>query len=82
MTAHAKFRMGELLHNRNTNEDGLVKRVYQVGGGGIMYQVAVPVVRDTWAGNHYVSDWAESVLELSQNACLKSSDTPPRDWPS
>ena len=80
MTAHAKFRMGELLHNHNTNEDGLVTRVYEVGGG-IAYEVAVPIVRDTWAGSHYISDWAESVLELSRNARLKSSRMPPRDWP-
>jgi hypothetical protein len=37
-----------------------------------MYEVAVPVLLDTWAGRHYVSDWAESILELSDNVVLKS----------
>ena len=81
LTADAKFRKGELLHNHNTNEDGLVTRVYELEGA-ITYEVAVPVIRDTWAGSHYVSDWAESVLELSRNAKLNSSDKPRRDWPS
>ena len=81
MTADAKFRKGELLHNRDTNEDGLVTRVYELGGA-VKYEVAVPVVNDTWAGNHYVSDWPESILELSRNTKLKSSDKPARDWPS
>jgi hypothetical protein len=30
MTAPVKFGIGELLHNRNTNEDGLVTWVYQL----------------------------------------------------
>jgi hypothetical protein len=81
MTADAKFRMGELLHNHNTSEDGLVTRVYELEGA-ITYEVAVPVIRDTWAGSHYVSDWDESALELSSNASLTSSGKPPRDWPS
>lgn len=80
MTADAKFRKGELLHNRNTNEDGLVKTVYQVGEV-FMYEVAVPVIRDSWGKSFYISDWAESPLELSRNANLKTPDTPPRDWP-
>ena len=80
MTADAKFRKGELLHNRNTNEDGLVKRVYEFGDV-FMYEVAVPVVRDSWANSFYISDWAENRLELSRNDRLKSSDKPPRDWP-
>jgi hypothetical protein len=80
MTADAKFRKGELLHNHNTNEDGLVKRVYQFGDV-FMYEVAVPVIRDSWANSFYISDWAESTLELSRNTHLKSSGKPPRDWP-
>jgi hypothetical protein len=80
MPADAKFRKGELLHNRNTNEDGLAKRVYQFRGA-FMYEVAVPVIRDSWAKSFYVSDWTEDVLELSQNARLKLSVRPPRDWP-
>jgi hypothetical protein len=78
MTAHAKFCTGTLLHNRNTKEDGLVTRVYQnIERRETMYQVAVPIRHDTWAGRHLVSDWAESALELSDNAVLKASDHPP-----
>jgi hypothetical protein len=34
VTARGKFPVGALLHNRNTKEDGLVTKVYQLGGGG------------------------------------------------
>jgi hypothetical protein len=77
MTANAKFGAGILLHNRNTKEDGLVTRVYQSAEfGETMYQVAVSIRPDTWAGRHLVSDWAESTLELSDNAILKASASP------
>jgi hypothetical protein len=77
MIAHAKFCIGILLHNRNTNEDGLVTRVYQsVELGETMYEVAVSIRPDSWGGRHLVSDWAESTLELSDNAVLKASDIP------
>jgi len=77
MITHAKFCTGILLHNRNTKEDGLVTRVYQSAElGETMYQVAVSIRPDTWAGRHLVSDWAESTLELSDNAMLKASDKP------
>jgi hypothetical protein len=76
-TCHAKFRIGVLLHNRNTKEDGLVTRVYQLEAcGEILYEVAVPILPGTWAGRHFVSDWAERTLELSNNAALKSSGKP------
>ena len=79
MIAHAKFIIGVLLRNRNTKEDGLVKRVYEVADSGeTMYEVAVPAIPNTWLGNHYVSDWAESILELSKNAVLESSYKPHR----
>ena len=72
---HAKFRIGVLLHNRNTEEDGLVTRVYQLEARGeIMYEVAVPILPGTWAGRHFVSDWAERTLELSTNAIPMSSE--------
>jgi hypothetical protein len=75
----AKFHIGVLLHNRNTKEDGLVTRVYQPADcGKIMYEVAVPILPGTWAGRHYVSDWAESVLEFSDNAILKSDQSLPQ----
>jgi hypothetical protein len=67
MNAHAKFNIGALLHNRNTNEDGLVKRVYEVGGA-VMYEVLVPASPITYN----ISDWGEAPLE--------ASGRPPRDW--
>jgi hypothetical protein len=77
MIDRAKFCIGILLHNRNTKEDGLVTRVYQsVELGETMYQVAVSIRPDTWASRHFVSDWAESTLEFSDNATLKTSDIP------
>jgi hypothetical protein len=63
MGVQAKFSIGVLVHNRNTNEDGLVKRVYEVGGA-VMYEVSVPA---TTRPIHYTSDWEESFLELSSN---------------
>jgi hypothetical protein len=72
MNAHAKFNIGVLLHNRNTNENGLVKRVYEVGGA-VMYEVLIPASPLT----HNISDWGESPVELSRN---KLPGRPPRDW--
>jgi hypothetical protein len=78
MTQHAKFGVGVLLHNRSTNEDGLAIRMYQpTERAEIMYEVAVPILLDTWAGRHYVSDWPESTLELSGNVVLKFSGNSP-----
>lgn len=81
MTAPAKFDIGELLHNRNTNEDGLVTWVYQLlRPGEPMYEALVPAIADTWAGGQCLSDWIESDLELSNNATLKASGSPPVLW--
>ena len=60
MRVQAKFSIGVLLHNRNTNEDGWVERVYEVGGA-VMYEVSIPATRFTYN----TSDWIESLLELS-----------------
>jgi hypothetical protein len=76
MGVQAKFNIGVLLHNRNTNEDGWVERVYEVGGA-VMYEVLVPA---TTPPIHYISDWGESPLELSNNIPLISSNKPSRDW--
>ena len=76
MTAPAKFGIGVQVHNRDTKEDGLVRRVYQADSGETMYEVAVPAGPNTWPGSHYVSDWAESRLKLSDNAALKILDRP------
>jgi hypothetical protein len=67
MNAHAKFDIGVLLYNRNTNEHGLVKRVYEVRGA-VMYEVSIPATPFTY----YTSDWGEAPLELSNNKALMS----------
>jgi hypothetical protein len=66
------FRLKDLVFNRNTKEDGTIRRIY--GTNGIAtYEVAVPQKRDTWAAGYYISDWAEDVLQVSNNELLKSS---------
>jgi hypothetical protein len=72
MNAHAKFSIGVLLHNRNTNEDGWVERVYEVGGA-VMYEVSILATLFTYN----TSDWDESPLELSRKQLLGRA---PRDW--
>jgi len=66
------FQLKDFVYNRNTKEDGTIRRVYETNGVA-MYEVAVPQKRDTWAAGFYFSDWAEDVLQLSNNALLKSS---------
>jgi len=51
---------------------GAIRRVYETNGAA-MYEVAVPQKRDTWAAGYYISDWAEDVLQVSNNELLKSS---------
>ncbi len=67
-----KFYPRNLLFNRNTKEDGAVRRVYEKNGG-VMYEVAVPAHGDSWASGFYLSDWAEDVLQPSNNLRLKSA---------
>jgi hypothetical protein len=81
MTAPGKFDIGVQVHNRNTKEDGVIRRVYQADSGETMYEVAVPSGPLTWEGIHYVSDWAESNLKLSDNATLKTVDKPTGSTP-
>jgi hypothetical protein len=66
------FQLKDLVLNRNTKEDGTIRRVYDTNGVA-MYEVAVPQKRDTWEAGFYISDWAEDVLQLSNNELLKSS---------
>jgi len=67
-----KFHHRDLVYNVNTKEDGAVRRVYETKGV-TMYEVAVPVQGDAWAPGHYISDWAEDVVQPSNNEHLKSS---------
>jgi hypothetical protein len=66
------FQLKDLVYNRNTNEDGIIRRIYETSGVA-MYEVAVPQKRDTWTGGYYISDWAAGVLQVSNNELLKSS---------
>ena len=68
------FRLKDLVYNRNTKEDGAVRRIYETNGV-TMYEVAVPQQADSWAGGYYISDWVEDILQLSNNERLKSSTT-------
>ena len=67
-----KFRQRDLVYNRNTKEDGAIRKVYETNGVA-MYEVAVPMHGDGWVPGFYISDWAEDVLRLSDNEHLKSS---------
>jgi hypothetical protein len=66
------FRLKDLVCNRNTKEDGTIRRIYETNGVAT-YEVAVPQNRDSWAGGYNISDWAEDVLQLSTNEPLKAS---------
>jgi hypothetical protein len=66
------FQHRDLVYNRSTKEDGAIRRAYE-SNGTAMYEVAVPQRGDSWAGGYYISDWAEDVLQLSNNERLKSS---------
>jgi hypothetical protein len=66
------FELRDLVYNRITKEDGAIRRVYKTNGSS-MYEVTVPRRADTWGAGYYVSDWAEDVLQISNNERLKSS---------
>jgi hypothetical protein len=67
-----KFELRDLVYNRDTKEDGFIRRAYETNGAAT-YEVAVPLKRDTWGGGYSISDWDESVLQPSNNERLKSS---------
>ena len=67
-----KFQPRDLVYNRNTTEDGAIRRTYESKGVS-MYEVAVPMHGDAWASGFCISDWAEDVLQPSNNLRLKSS---------
>ena len=67
-----KFKLTELLHNRDTDEDGRVNSI-NANNGCITYEVWVPTDRNSWRGGYFISHWRESVLKLSSNAQLRSS---------
>ena len=67
-----KFEVRDLVYNRDTNEDGLIRRTYEINGVA-KYEVAVPLAKDSWGAGYCISDWAENVLQPSSNERLKSS---------
>lgn len=70
--ADRPFRRKEYVYNRDTNEHGLVRQVYE-RDGVTMYKAWLPLTPDLLQWGHFVSDWAESVLELSDNMLLKAA---------
>jgi hypothetical protein len=68
----AKFQSRNLVYNRNTKEDGAIRKVHETNGA-MMYEVAVPKNRDTWVSGFYISDWSEDALQPSNNLRLNSS---------
>jgi hypothetical protein len=72
VTIHPLFHKGDLLHNHSTKEDGSVRRVYQ-SDGLTMYEVWVPRRANSWKLGRDISNWAESVLDLSCNDRLMDS---------
>ena len=67
-----KFKVTDLLHNRNTDEHGRVARI-NANNGVITYEVWVPKDGNSWKGGYFTSHWREGVLESSSNTRLKSS---------
>jgi hypothetical protein len=68
-----KFLLLDSVYNRNTREDGTIRRIYETNGGA-MYEVTMPQQDDDGTTGYYVSDWAEDVLQLSDNALKFSSN--------
>jgi hypothetical protein len=66
------FELRDLVYNCVTKEDGAIRGVYKMNGVA-MCEVAVPKLGDSWASGYYFSDWAEDVLQFSDNESLNSS---------
>lgn len=70
-----RFRAEECVYNRDTNEHGLIREVYEKDGI-IMYEVWLPATTDSLRWGHFVSDWAEGVLEPSDKIIVRSARLP------
>jgi hypothetical protein len=70
--ASTKFHVGQLLYNRNTQEDGLIKSVL-TGDESITYEVWVPKKPNSWKAGYWIARWLEPPLTLSSNERLESS---------
>jgi hypothetical protein len=72
VTADRKFRPDECVYNRTTKEYGIVRGVYEKDGV-TMYKVWLPPMPYSLRWGHFVSDWAEGVLEFSDKILTKSA---------
>src|ERR1700684_3940337 len=61
-SAGCRFRLEQWVYNRDTKEHGLVRDVYKKDGV-IMYKAWLPVAPNLLHWGHFVSAWAEGVLE-------------------
>ena len=70
--ADCLFRPDDCVYNQDTKEHGLVKQVYEKDGV-TRYKVWLPATLELLRWGHFVSDWAEGVLGLSDNILLRSA---------
>jgi len=70
-----RFCAEECVYNRDTKEHGLIREVYEKDGI-IMYEVWLPAASDSLRWGHFVSDWAEGVLEPSDKIVVRSARLP------
>jgi hypothetical protein len=70
--ARCLFHPDDCVYNQNTKEHGLVRRVYEKDGV-TTYEVWLPATPGSLQWGHLVSDWTETVLELSDNLLLRSA---------
>ena len=73
--ATVPFHLDQGVSNRSTEEYGVVRQVYEKDGV-TMYKVWVPETPNSLRWGHFVSDWAESVLELSDKLASESARLP------
>jgi hypothetical protein len=65
-SVNCRFRPEQWVYNRSTKEHGLIRHVYRKDGV-TMYKAWLPARPDLLHWGHYVSDWAECVLERADN---------------
>jgi hypothetical protein len=69
------FRLNEGVCNRNTKEHGLIRQIYEKDGV-TMYKVWLPAITNSLRWGHFVSNWAEGVLEPSDKVAPESAPLP------
>jgi hypothetical protein len=57
-----KFKVGNRVHNKQTNDHGKVTSAY-IQGGHTMYKVSVPIDPYSWVLGGVEVEWPESDLE-------------------